>query len=78
MQSQKFEIIVDGMPVIVRSKPYEFNTETRFLVSYNGSEEYVFLWSAELSRLAAIGDHAVDIPVVIENAIAAKLQSINS
>ena len=78
MQSQRFELIVDGMPVIVKSKPYEFNTETRFLGSYNGSEEYVFLWNTELSRLAAIGDQAVDIPVAIENAIASKLQSINS
>lgn len=75
MQSQTFELMVDGMPVMVKATPYEFNTETRFLVSYNGSEEYVFTWDSTLGRLAVIGDEGVDIPVTIEEAIAEKLQS---
>ena len=75
MQSQTFELMVDGMPVMVKATPYEFNTETRFLVSYNGSEEYVFIWDSTLGRLAVIGDEGVDIPVTIEEAIAEKLQS---
>ena len=75
MQSQTFELMVDRMPVIVKATPYEFNTETRFLVSYNGSEEYVFTWDSSLGRLAAIGDEAVNIPDAVEEAIAEKLQS---
>jgi hypothetical protein len=78
MQSQTFELMVDGMPVMVKAKPYEFNTETRFLVSYNGSEEYVFTWDSSLGRLTAIGDGSADIPDAIEEAIAEKLQSVTA
>lgn len=76
MQSQSFELLVDGMPVMVTATPYEFNMETRFLVRYNGSDEYVFTWDSRLGRLAAIGDDAATIPDVIEEAIAGKLQSV--
>jgi len=75
MQSQTFELMVDGIPVMVRATPYEFNTETRFLVSYNGSDEYVFTWDSSLGRLTAIGDGSEEIPDAIEEAIAEKLQS---
>lgn len=75
MQSQTFELMVDGMPVMVKATPYDFNGETRFLVSYNGSEEFVFTWDSSLGRLAAIGDEAVDIPDAVEEVIAEKLQS---
>jgi len=75
MQSQTFELMVDGIPVLVRATPYEFNTETRFLVSYNGSDEYVFTWDPSLGRLTAIGDGSEEIPDAIEEAIAEKLQS---
>ena len=75
MQSQTFELMVDGIPVMVRATPYEFNTETRFLVSYNGSDEYVFTWDPSLGRLTAIGYGSEEIPDAIEEAIAEKLQS---
>jgi hypothetical protein len=75
MQSQTFELMVDGIPVMVRATPYEFNTETRFLVSYNGSDEYVFTWDPSLGLLTAIGDGSEEIPDAIEEAIAEKLQS---
>jgi len=75
MQSQTFELMVDGIPVMVRATPYEFNTETKFLVSYNGSDEYVFTWDPSLGRLTAIGDGSEEIPDAIEEAIAEKLQS---
>jgi len=75
MQSQTFELMVDGIPMMVRATPYEFNTETRFLVSYNGSDEYVFTWDPSLGRLTAIGDGSEEIPDAIEEAIAEKLQS---
>jgi hypothetical protein len=73
MQSQTFELMVDGFPVMVKATPYEFNTETRFLVSFNGSEEYVFTWDSSLGRLTAIGDGSADIPDTIEEAIADRL-----
>lgn len=75
MDSQRFEILVDGVPYIVKAIPYDFNTETRFRVSYNGSEEYIFTWDSELGRLKAIGDESADLPDNLEQAIAEKLQS---
>jgi hypothetical protein len=77
MGTQKFELLVDGVPYVVQATPYDFNTETRFLVSFNGSDEYVFAWDANLARLAAIGDEAVDIPDNLEEAIAGRLQTVN-
>jgi len=67
--------MIDGMPIMVKATSYEFNTETPFLVSYNGSEEYVFTWDPSLGRLAAIGDETIDIPDAVEGAIAEKLQA---
>jgi hypothetical protein len=75
MQSQTFELRVDGIPIMVKATPYSFNTETRFLVSYNGSDEYVFTWDWALGRLTAIGDGSANIPDTVEEAIAEKLQS---
>ena len=77
MDTQNFRLLVDGVPYEVKAAPYEFNTEIRYLVSFNGSDEYVFAWDSSLSRLAAIGDEAVDIPDNLEEAIAARLQTVN-
>ena len=74
MQEQSFEILVDGVPYIVRAKPYEYNTETRFLVDYDG-DEHVFTWDSSLGRMAAIDDDAATIPDGLEVAIAERLQS---
>ena len=74
-QVQSYEIVVDGVPYMIKARPYEFNTETRFMVSYNGGDEYVFTWDSSLGRLAAIGDGSETIPDNVEEAIAEKLQS---
>jgi len=78
MGTQNFELLVDGVPYVVKATPYDFNTETRYLVSFNGSEEYVFAWDSSLARLASIGDEAVDIPDNLEIAIANRLQVVNA
>ena len=70
-----FEINVDGVPYIVSATPFEFNTETRFYVSYNGGEEHVFTWDSSLKRLTAIDDGASEIPDNLESAISGKLQT---
>ena len=77
MGTQNFELLVDGVPYVVKATPYDFNAETRYLVSFNGSDEYVFAWDSSLSRLASIGDEAVDIPDNLELAIANRLQAVN-
>lgn len=75
MDTVKFEVLIDGVPYFVQAKPFEFNSETRFNVSYNGGEEVLFVWDSSLKRLSAIGDEAVDVPDALELEIANKLQS---
>ena len=76
MQSQNFELLVDGVPYMVKATPYDFNGQLRFRVSYNGSEDYIFTRDAEAGQIAAIGTEGVDIPANLEQAISEKLSSI--
>jgi hypothetical protein len=73
MENKRFNLTVDGIPYEIRVRPYDFNGETRFFVSYNGSEDYAFVWDEDLKRPAAIGDNTADIPESLEEAIALKL-----
>ena len=75
MQESNFEILVDKIPYQVKVAPFEFNTETRFKVKYNGGEEHIFTWDSSLGRLAAIDDDATTIPDALEVAIAQRLQA---
>jgi hypothetical protein len=75
MSDVHFEINLNGIPYIVEATPFEFNTETRFYVSYNGGPEHVFTWDSSLGRLTAIDDDAADIPDDLEAAISEKLQT---
>ena len=75
MQQSNFEILVDKVPYRVKVEPFEFNTETRFKVQYNGGEEHIFTWDSSLGRLAPIDDDAGLIPDDLEAAIAQRLQS---
>jgi hypothetical protein len=74
MEKIHIEIVTDGVPYEVTATPYTYNNMTRFYVSYNGSEQYVFAWDETLGRLASIGDESIDIPDNLEIAIAEKLQ----
>jgi hypothetical protein len=75
MQEHNFEILVDKVPYQVKVVPFEFNTETRFRVRYNGGDEHIFTWDSSLGRLAAIDDDAGMMPDDLETAIAQRLQS---
>ena len=74
MAEQRFELLLDGVPYAVSASPFEYNTETRYRVQYNGSE-HIFTWDSSLGRLAPIDDDASDIPDNLEEAIANRLQS---
>lgn len=78
MEAAHFELVVDGNPYDVTAKPYSFNDETRFYVSYNGSDQYIFALDSDLKRFAAIEKEAVEMPEDVEEAIAARLQKIYS
>jgi hypothetical protein len=75
MQESSFEIVVAGVPYMVKATPFEFNSETRFRVSYNGGEEHIFTWDSSLGRLAPIDDDAATMPDDLELAIAGRLQA---
>ena len=75
MAEHNFDLVVGGVPYSVKAIPFEFNTETRFTVSYNGSTEHIFTWDSSLGRLTAIDDDAATLPDDLEIAIAEKLQA---
>jgi hypothetical protein len=75
MKDHSFTLVVDDLPLEVTAVPFEYNTETRFKVSYNNSPEVVFTWDSSLGRLAPLGDEAAAMPDSIEVAIAEKIQS---
>lgn len=73
MSTQNFELVVDGVPYLVKATPFEFNQEKRFHVSYNGSEEYVFVFDTTVGRYMSLGDEAADIPSRLETEIGQRL-----
>jgi hypothetical protein len=66
--------VVDGVPYRVQAEPYDFNTEKRFKVSYDG-KEYIFAYDSSMGRYAALGDEAVDIPDNLEAVVAERLEN---
>jgi hypothetical protein len=75
MQESNFEILVDKVPYQVKVVPFEFNSETRFKVKYNGGDEHIFTWDSFLGRLAPIDDDAATMPDDLEAAIAQRLRA---
>ena len=72
--SERFELVIDGVPYAVTAEPFEYNAETRYKVQYNGTD-HIFTWDSRIGRLTPINDDASDIPDNLEEAIAQKLQS---
>ena len=77
MQEGKFQLLVDGIPYEVKVSPFQFNDETRYRVSYNGSDDHIFTWNSDLKRLWAIDEEASTMPDSLGIAISQKLQSGN-
>ena len=73
MTEQRFELLLDGVPYAVTASPFEYNTETRYKVRYNGNE-HIFSWDSSIGRLAPIDDDASQIPDNLERAISERLQ----
>ncbi len=73
MQNQNFEILLSGVPYFIKAEPFSYNDETRFKVKYNGGDEHIFTWDADLGRLSAIDDDAISIPDDLEAAISSRL-----
>jgi hypothetical protein len=73
-EERNFDLLIDGVPYIIRSVPFLFNEEWRFRISVNGDEGHVFTWDSEAKMLRAIDDEASTLPVGLEEAISDKLQ----
>ena len=71
-----FELLVDGVPYEVRATPFQFNDDTRYRVSFNGGQIFVFVYDPELKRFAAIGEGTESIPDSLERAISQKLEAM--
>ena len=73
MQEQSFQILLSGVPYFIKATPFEFNGDKRFRVTYNEGDEHIFTWDADLGRLSAIDDDAIEIPDDLEEAISSHL-----
>ena len=74
MPKTSFEILLYGIPYLVKTELFLFNDEPRFKVTYNNGPEYIFARDAEMAQYRAIGDEAINIPGDLEQAIAVRLQ----
>lgn len=77
MQEQSYQLVVDGVPYLVKTVPFSFNEGIRYSVSYNGSPEFIFAYDDQVGQYVSIGDDAETIPTNLEEEIARRLQSAN-
>jgi hypothetical protein len=68
---------VDGVPYFVKAIPCEYNAETQYQVSVNGSDETLFAFDSELGRYRAAGNAAVSVPDNVEAVIGDRLNGLS-
>ncbi|TDH23039.1 hypothetical protein EXU57_18450 [Segetibacter sp. 3557_3] len=78
MQNQSFQLMLDGVPYEVRVSPFQFNEATRYNISINGSDEYVFAYDDNVSQYVPLSDDSSTIPQNIETEIGLRLLAMNS
>ncbi len=76
MKKLSFNLLVDGVPYMVKAEPFSFNEEQRYNVSFNGSETYIFAWDEEILRYAPIGEVSVELSMALQQEIASKLYEV--
>ncbi|MBW8682811.1 hypothetical protein [Chitinophaga rhizophila] len=76
MSKLSFNLLVDGVPYMVKAEPFSFNDEHRYNVSFNGSETFVFAWDEETLRYAPLDEVASILPVSLEQEIANRLYEV--
>jgi hypothetical protein len=75
IDERNFNLVIDGVPYLIRSIPIVFNDELRFRVIINGDTEHLFTWDSQVRMLRAIDDDASVLPDGLEVALSEKLQS---
>lgn len=78
MADQNFNMVLSGVPYTVKISPFDFNSEKRYKVTYNGGDEHIFTWDSSMGRYAAIDDDSATIPDELEVAISEKLVSVRA
>ncbi len=76
MHNQSFQLMLDGVPFEVKAVPFSFNEGTRFNVTVNNSDEYVFAYDSNVSQFVAIDDDGATLPQNVETEISGKLISM--
>ena len=76
MQEQSFQLLLNGVPYVVRATPFDFNAETRFKVTFNGSDEFIFAHDRSVGQYVPIGDDSGTIPADVETAISERLHAM--
>lgn len=77
MQQQIIQLLINEIPYVVKITSFEFNDETRFTVSFNDSDDYVFTYDTNVSQYVSIGDDTETMPDDLEAAISEKLLSLD-
>ncbi len=78
MQSETFQLLIDGLPYRVTAKPFEFNEGIRCTVNYNGSLDFFFASDSSAKLYRAIDNDGPEVPSGVEIAISRKLEKMNS
>ncbi len=76
MKNLSFNLLVDGVPYMVKAEPFSFNDEQRYNVSFNGSEPFIFAWDEETLRYAPLDDVVATVPAALEEEIASRLYEV--
>jgi len=73
---RNFNLLVDGVPYLIKSIPVPFNDELRFRIIINDDAEHLFTWDSQIKMLRAIDEDAFKLPDRLEEAISQKLQNL--
>ncbi|MEO8819709.1 MAG: hypothetical protein ABI267_05685 [Ginsengibacter sp.] len=77
MEEKKYEFAVQGIPYEVKIKPFDFNSQKRFHVSYNGGSVDTFVWDSEMERFRSLDDDASTLPDGLELEISNKIMEMS-
>ncbi len=76
MQDQSFQLLLNGVPYMVKASPFEFNGSTRFNIKINSSDEFIFTYDPSVKQFISLGDDAATIPSDLETAISGRLLAL--
>jgi hypothetical protein len=77
-RTEIFDLVINGQAIEVSATPYLINSmESRFRVSYNESAVYIFVQNPETHHVA-LAEGNLSMPVQVSQAIAARLEKIES